>query len=299
MEFEGLNNQIEKFNILQDEMDKVEQIRQRLRDRTKELEKEVYEQRYVNQISTLTEENLKLMLDVHLLSYQCDLLTFNNNNNNNRNAQNNPYGYGPSRFNNPYMNRMVPSRPLIAIPDMIAGPSFMINRNQVEPCLDIDNNILSRRLPHSNQIAATLQPCKLISSNTNTTTNNNNNQKSPPLPPRPNRQQHPSRSPPPPPPPSSSQYKSGGHDHHRHPMMMTNDSQQRKWKCARCTFENSESLNKCEVCEFARLVPPLDTIITNNLDSLHTLADSKHSPTSPSPPTHGHHGKKWNKRHNH
>lgn len=56
MEFEGLNNQIEKFNILQDEMDKVEQIRQRLRDRTKELEKEVYEQRYVNQISTLTEE---------------------------------------------------------------------------------------------------------------------------------------------------------------------------------------------------------------------------------------------------
>ncbi|XP_075678936.1 uncharacterized protein LOC142645741 [Dermatophagoides pteronyssinus] len=307
MEFEGLNNQIEKYNNLQNEIDKMEQILQGLRDKTKELEKEVYEDKYVNQISGLTEENLKLMLDVHLLSYQCDLLTFNNNNNNaNTNVRNNPYAYGSSRLQNQqYIMGQSSRRPIVNNANNVqiaAGPSFLIQRNQpIEPYRNFDDDILFTRLPHTNQIAANLQPCKLIATTTNTN-NQNHNQKSPPLPPRPNRHQHPSRSPPPPPPPG---YHKQGSSSHSFMILNNNnqDNQQRKWKCARCTLENNDNLNKCEACEFVRLEPPLGSIIAKNQESLHKLTlDSSTTTTSPtSPPiTHGHHhGKKWNKRQNH
>ncbi|OTF82925.1 hypothetical protein BLA29_003492, partial [Euroglyphus maynei] len=159
MEFEGLSNQLEKYNNLQGEIDELEQILQGLRDKSRELEKDVYEDKYVNQISSLTEENQKLMLDVHLLSYQCDLLTFNNNN---RNASNDPYAYQSTRLQNPYMGS---SRPFIPVANSNLNnqirPSWLFIRNQVEPYRNVDDDILSKRLPNTNQIAANLQPCKL------------------------------------------------------------------------------------------------------------------------------------------
>lgn len=216
------------------------------------LENQIYDPKYVNQISALTRENVKLRRDTRILSSQVDLFVLAQ-----KQTQKNKSDSSIQNCKEIRQTNML---------DFYKPGSSNPNIAQLLN-LHKNNNLLAFRLPPSEQIR--LQPNQVVNENSNA---------SPPIPPRPKNwpptphhqsNRHPSRSPPPPPKPNRNSEKNAE---------LNNENNDPRWHCPRCTFANDENLNECEVCNCAKLSSPLLNRIMNDScsnDSRRTKLEKK------------------------
>lgn len=243
--------QIEKRQLLLDEIQKMQSNNELILKKINILENQIYDPKYVNQISALTRENVKLRRDTRILSSQVDLFVLAQ-----KQTQKNK------------SDSSIETRPTNLINFYQPGSS---NQNIAQLLnLHQNNNLLALRLPPSEQIR--LQP--------NHVSSNENINVSPPIPPRPKNwpptphhhhhhtNRHPSRSPPPPPKPTRNLNPDKTPE-------LNNENNDPRWHCPRCTFANDENLNECEVCHL-QLSSSSSSPSLNRISNEGSLNDSRH-----------------------
>lgn len=254
-----IEQQIASRNLIYQEYSELKKRKEALLAEIEKLEGTLFKDDMRKRIQELYRENRKFAIDINCLANIYDLKTGSMSNQSNQHISSQHPQTRPTHLS-PY--------PMQA---NIFYPSTSGYSNQhVHNVNDFYNsykrqgslNILEQVIPEQNQMW--MQPVNVY---------NYNNV--PPIPPRPsgNSQLPPAR-PSPPLPPRTNKFATLQRPRSSNEILDENDNI--KWKCTRCTYDNDDSLMKCEMCGQNKL----GNDDLPHFRSLHSLADTKSRHTS-------------------